>query len=427
MNPNELGAAAAARLIAAGKLTSETLVRSCLERISARDAEVRAWACCDAEFALRQARELDKAGAPFGPLHGLPIGYKDVIDTANLPTEYGSPIYRGNRPVWDAACVALARNAGAVILGKTATTEFANNHPAPTRNPRNLAHTPGGSSSGSAAAVADCMVPLAFGTQTGGSTIRPAAFCGIVGYKPSFNLVNRAGLKFVAESLDTIGLYARCVEDAALLAHAVTGLAQPEFAASRSAPRIGLHWTPHADRAEPSALSVVEDAARRLARAGARVSELALPDDFGRLYDEQLVIMNFEEARAFAYEYAQHRELLSDSLRARIEEGLATPRADYDAAMHHAASCRARLPGILGDIDVVLTLSAPGEAPAGLASTGNSLFNRLWTLLGVPSIHLPASSGPGELPLGVQLVGAPGSDTSTLNWSHWAEQALKVS
>ena len=426
MNLNQLGAAEAARLIAAGKLTSESLVASCLERIRSRDAEVKAWARCDPEFALRQARALDRATQPLGPLHGVPIGFKDVFDTVDLPTEYGSPIYHGFCPRWDAACVALARAAGGVLLGKCATTEFANNHPAPTRNPHNLAHTPGGSSSGSAAAVADCMVPVAFGTQTGGSTIRPAAYCGIVGYKPTFGLINRAGLKFAAESLDTIGLYGRNVEDAAMLAHAVSGLEFPSFAEQPSAaPRIGLHRTQRWDQADAAAQSALESAARALAKAGAKVTDLDLPADFDELYVEHTVIMGFEEAQAFAYEYSRHAPLLSDALRERIEQGMRTPRADYESAMRHARACRDRVDRTFAEIDFVLTLSAPGEAPRGLASTGSSLFNRTWTLLGVPCINVPYGTGPNGLPLGVQLIGAAGSDVTILRWAHWAYGTLR--
>jgi Asp-tRNA(Asn)/Glu-tRNA(Gln) amidotransferase A subunit family amidase len=233
MNLAHLTATQAARLLQIGQISSEDLVHACLERISLRDSLVQAWTCYDADFALRQARELDRLVEPRGPLHGIPVGVKDVIDTADLPTEHGSPIYRGFRPRSDASCVSLARRAGAIILGKTATTEFASIHPATTCNPINLAHSPGGSSSGSAAAVADFMVPLALGTQTAGSTIRPAAFCGVCSYKPTFNLINRAGLKFSAESLDTIGLFGRCVEDVALFNHALSGLRLPDFEGPR--------------------------------------------------------------------------------------------------------------------------------------------------------------------------------------------------
>ena len=422
--PNTLSAAEAARRIAAGRLTSESLVAACLERIAAREPEVQAWACVDRELALKQARALDRA-SPRSPLHGVPVGIKDVIDTADLPTEYNSPIYRGHRPQWDAACVALLRQAGCVIPGKAATTEFANNHPAPTRNPRKLTHTPGGSSSGSAAAVADFMVPLALGTQTGGSTIRPAAYCGVVGCKPSFGSINRAGLKFVAESLDTIGLIARSAEDIALLLHVLSGRAIPDLQATAGRkPRIGLFRTPRWQDADAATHAAIESAAARLAKAGAKVSEIEGPAGYARLFDAQDQIMCYEEARAFAWEHAHHPDEISQSLRQRIEQGWALPREAYDAARLIARDCRRRLADQMGDYDFLLTPSAPGEAPASLTKTGNSLFNRAWTLLGVPCVTLPFGTGPNGLPLGVQLVGSFDGDSELLAWSHWTATSL---
>jgi Asp-tRNA(Asn)/Glu-tRNA(Gln) amidotransferase A subunit family amidase len=422
--PNMHSAAEAARSIAAGRLTSESLVAACLERIAAREPEVRAWACVDRELALKQARALDRV-APRSPLHGVPVGIKDVIDTADLPTEYNSPIYRGHRPRWDAACVALLRQAGCVILGKAATTEFANNHPAATRNPRKLTHTPGGSSSGSAAAVADFMTPLALGTQTGGSTIRPAAYCGVVGCKPSFGSINRAGLKFVAESLDTIGLFARSAEDIALLLHLLSGRAIPDFqTVSRRKPRIGLFRTPRWHEADAATQAAIENAAARLARAGAKVSQFEAPAGYAQLFDGQNQIMCYEEARAFAWEHANDADQISESLRPRIEEGWALSREAYDAARLLARDCRRRLAEQMRDYDYLLTPSAPGEAPVTLANTGNSVFNRVWTLLGVPCVTLPFGSGPNGLPLGVQLVGSFDGDSDLLGWSHWTAGVL---
>src|SRR5687768_13590441 len=258
-DPHQFSAAEAARRIARGELKSETLVRSCLERIKAREPAVEAWAFLDPELALTQARALDRA-TPRGPLHGVPVGIKDIIDTADMPSEYGSPIYRGHRPTADAACVALLRRAGCVILGKTVTTEFAHNHPGKTRNPHNPAHTPGGSSSGSAAAVADFMVPLAFGTQTGGSVIRPGSYCGVVAYKPTYNTLPRAGVKANADSLDTVGLYARSVEDAAFFIEALVGLSSGQI----GKPRIGLCRTWEWDEVQPEMAAAFEGAARRL-------------------------------------------------------------------------------------------------------------------------------------------------------------------
>jgi Asp-tRNA(Asn)/Glu-tRNA(Gln) amidotransferase A subunit family amidase len=425
MNPAQLSAVEAARLIKAGELKAEDLVRSCLERITARDGEIRAWTCLDAEQALRRARELDRATGPRGVLHGIPVGVKDVIDTADLPSEYGSPIYRGHRPRADASCVALARRAGAIVLGKTATTEFASIHPATTRNPRDPACTPGGSSSGSAAAVADFMVPLAFGTQTAGSTIRPAAFCGVVSYKPTFGLINRAGLKFSAESLDTIGLFARSVEDVALFAHAMTGQGVPDFA--QAAPvRIGLHRTPRWLSAEPAARDALDQAGRQLAAAGAALKDFELPPDFDALYEAQGVIMRYEIARAMVSETEKHRELLSPEFAQRMDEGMAIPHDAYQSAQRQAASCRQRFAGELAGVHVLLTLSALGEAPVGLNTTGDALFNRIWTLLGAPCVHVPSGAGPHGLPLGVQVVGAPGADLATLRCAHWIESRLRA-
>ena len=415
-----LSAAEAARRIERGELTAEALVASCLERIAARDEEVRAWAFVDREHALAQARALDR-GPRRGPLHGIPVGIKDVIDTAELPTEYNSPIYRGHRPKADAACVMELKRAGAVILGKTATTEFANNHPAPTRNPRNPAHTPGGSSSGSAAAVADFMVPLSLGTQTGGSVIRPAAYCGVAAIKPSFGSINRAGLKFVAESLDTIGLFARTVEDLSLGLEATSGRARVSLSGK---PRVGLCRTPRWSAADAATQANLEAAAERLARAGAQVRSYDMPAESEELFDRHRVIMGFETARALAWEYAMHPEKISPTLKPRLDEGWKVSRAAYDEMRAVAERCRRALADDMDNFDFLLTPSAPSEAPASLSSTGDPVFNRAWTLLGVPCVTLPHGRGPKGLPLAVQLVGAFDGDAALLGWASWAEGAL---
>jgi Asp-tRNA(Asn)/Glu-tRNA(Gln) amidotransferase A subunit family amidase len=423
-SPNQLSAAEAARRIAAGKLTSEALVAACIERIRAREREVQAWAHFDADAALAQARAIDRAGTR-GLLAGVPVGFKDVIDTSDMPTQYNSAVYRGHRPRTDAACVALVRREGGVVLGKTVTTEFASRVAGPTRNPHDLAHTPGGSSSGSAAAVADHMVPLAFGTQTGGSTIRPAAYCGIVGYKPSFGTINRAGLKALAESLDTIGVMARTVEDCALLVHAVSGRSLPDLAGALSPPpRIGLHRTSRWKEASPAVHAALENAAAEFARHGARVRDIDFPADFDRLYDDQNEIMYFEASRALMPEFLAHRDLLSPHMQKVIGAYSKLPRADYSAAMQRARACRARFADMLSDIDVLLTPSAPGEALEGIQETGSSLFNRNWTLLGAPCVTIPAGRGPKNLPLGVQFVGAYDDDERVLRCAHWAANAL---
>jgi Asp-tRNA(Asn)/Glu-tRNA(Gln) amidotransferase A subunit family amidase len=382
---------------------------------------VGAWAFLDADRALAQARRLDRE-RPRSPLHGVPVAIKDVIDTADMPTECNSPIYRGYRPMSDAACVAQLRQAGCVVLGKTVTTEFAYLHPAHTRNPHNPAHSPGGSSSGSAAAVADCMVPLALGTRTGGSTIRPAAYCGVIGYKPTFNTINRAGLKFVAESLDTIGILARTCEDAALLVEILAGLTLSDRAPSEaSAPRVGLCRTPRWDESDEATHAAVERAASLCAKAGARVDDFELPAGSERLFDEHTRIQSYEAARALAWEYFNHADQLSDALRKRLEVGWRTPRDDYDAARRLARDCRRRLVHDFRDYDFLLTPSAPGEAPRDLDTTGSSVFNRVWTLFGVPCVTLPFGTGPQGLPLGVQLVGQPGGDRKLLSWGRWLQ------
>jgi len=420
MRLNEIRAAEAARQLEAREITSEALVAACLERIAGRDETVRAWAFLDREKALAAARALDREPRR-SRLHGVPFGVKDVIDTGDLPSEYNSPIYRGHRPKADAACVTLLRQAGCVILGKTVTTEFANNHPSQTRNPHNPAHTPGGSSSGSAAAVADAMVPLALGTQTGGSVIRPAAYCGTWAIKPSFGAINRAGLKFLAESLDTIGIFARGAEDLALAMDVLTGRAAVSVAAS---PRIGLCRTPRWSLADSVTQSNLEEAARALARAGARVEDFEMPAGSAELFDRHKVIMGYETARALGWEYQNRGDQLSATLRARLDEGWKVARADYDAMREEARRLRRALAEKMAHIDFLLTPSAPSEAPASLASTGDPVFNRAWTLLGVPCVTLPHGRGPHGLPLGVQLVGRHEADMALVAWAGWAGKAL---
>jgi len=419
---NHLSACEALRRMAAGTLTSEALVRACLERIEAHDSAVMAWVHCNPDAALAQARAFDRSGSK-GALGGVPVGFKDVIDTFDMPSQYNSPIYRDYRPRIDAACAAMVRHAGGIVLGKTVTTEFASRMPGPTRNPHNLDHTPGGSSSGSAAAVADFMVPLAFGTQTGGSTIRPAAYCGVVGYKPSFGTINRAGLKALSESLDTIGVMARSVEDCALLVHAVSARDLPDFSAMR-APRIGVTRTARWKDASDATRATIENAASALARAGGPVSELVLPEAFDGLYEAQELIMNFEAARALADERFRNPERLSDHLRLKLQQHWEMPRGKYDEAMRLARECRAVFGSCFAEVDILLTPSAPGEAPEGIERTGSSLFNRNWTLLGAPCVTVPYGRGPRDLPLGVQIVGRYDDDARVLQAAHWVRQTL---
>lgn len=423
---NELSAVETSRLIAEGKVTSEALLRACLDRIRKREATVRAWEYLDPERALEQARALDRA-PPRGPLHGISIGVKDIMDTADMPTAYGSRIYHGREPASDASCVALIRAAGGIILGKTVTTEFAVFHPGKTTNPHNAAHTPGESSSGSAAAVADFMVPLALGTQTGGSTIRPAAYCGIVGYKPTFGWINRAGVKPCAESLDTIGVFGRNVEDTAFLASVLTGrqsLALNDR--SRAPPRIGLCHTYEWPYAAPETVKTFENAKEQLFRLDVTTREVDLPEPFSCLAEAQATIMNFEMARAFAYEFSDHRDKLSLRLQELIVAGQSCSSQAYDEATALVAECCNLLQHIFSHLDVLLVPSAVGEAPEGLASTGDPIFNKIWTLLHVPCINIPVSKGPKGLPVGLQTVGRIGDDARLLSASDWIFKNLRL-
>jgi Asp-tRNA(Asn)/Glu-tRNA(Gln) amidotransferase A subunit family amidase len=418
---NRLSAVEAARRLARREITAEALLRDCLARIDAREREVHAWQFLAREQALDQARALDR-GAVRGPLHGLPVGVKDIFDTHDMPTEYGSPIYEGHRPASDAAVVALTRRAGGVVLGKTVTTEFATFHPGPTRNPHNTAHTPGGSSSGSAAAVADCMTALAFGTQTAGSVIRPAAYCGVVGYKPTYNTLPRAGFKNDADSLDTVGVLARTAADVALFVSALAG--RPELNAASAAPaRVGLCRTHQWDRAQPETAVALEGAAARISN-GARVVDVTLPQAFAGLLKAQIAVMWYEVAHNLADEFTRHPDQLSAALRERCEKGFAMPAAEYAAAIALGRECRARLADAFGDCDVLLAPSAPGEAPAGQA-TGDPVMNQVWTLLHVPCLTVPAGKGPNGLPVGVQIVGRIGDDARTLAAAQWIQSLLE--
>jgi Asp-tRNA(Asn)/Glu-tRNA(Gln) amidotransferase A subunit family amidase len=412
------------RAIARKEVTSEAVVSACLERIRQREPQLHAWAYIDPDAALRQARACDKAEAK-GLLHGVPVGVKDVLDTADMPTQMGSPIYRDFRPRADAACVSLLRQAGAVILGKTATCEFAGATPASTRNPFNLEHTPGGSSSGSAAAVADLMVPVAFGTQTGGSILRPAAFCGIFGFKPTFGRYSRAGLKLAAESFDTIGTLARSVEDVELLDEVLIGgrRARPDV----SRPVVGICRTHLWNTARPETTGAIESVAGALSRSGARVTEVTLPAVFPDLTAARARINAYERARGMAHEWNRHREALSEGLRKTIGDGFAISPDEYVAAQALMARCRSLLLETVRDVDVLLTPCVPGEAPRGLGHTGEPRFQELWTALHAPSISVPAGKGPGGLPIAVQLVAAPGHDEKLLAIARRAADVIRKS
>jgi Asp-tRNA(Asn)/Glu-tRNA(Gln) amidotransferase A subunit family amidase len=408
----------------AGERSPLDVADACLERIAEREPALHAWACLDPDYARDQARNVE-AGPDRGALYGLPIGVKDIFDTAELPTAYGSPIYRNHRPVTDAACVALARAAGAVLLGKTATTEFACFSPATTVNPHDSASTPGGSSSGSAAAVASAMIPIAFGTQTAGSIIRPASFCGVIGYKPTFGLIGRAGAKLLSESLDTIGVFAQQVTDAALLVGALTArsdLLQLPKVSDRL--RIGVCRTHEWRHVEASAAAALDGAADALSAKGAVLRSVDLPPEFAGLGDAHAAIFGYEISRNLAYERAVHAAKLTARLREELEAADAVTARRYDAAQRLATSCRSRLPDIMAECDVLIAPSATGEAPQGLESTGSPIMNRIWTLLHVPCINVPIGRGPRGLPLGLQVIGRRGDDAHTLSVAAWIEERV---
>jgi Asp-tRNA(Asn)/Glu-tRNA(Gln) amidotransferase A subunit family amidase len=419
-DPAQLTAKEAGRLIRDGKLRPADLMDACLARIAEREPAVRAFAWFDADMARKSA-----AAARPGPLQGLPIGVKDVLDTADMPSEYGSPIWRGWRPRADAAVVAWARAAGGVVIGKTVTTEFATRKPGPTGNPHNLGHTPGGSSSGSAAGVADGFFPLAFGTQTAGSVIRPAAYCGVVGYKPSYGMINRFGMKLMSESLDTVGVMARSVADCALFAGAVAGrdLGDPDARPER-APRIGICRSPVWEKALPETQALLARVAAALGRAGASVVDRELSPDVAAIEAAHSIVMNNESGRALGWELANAREQISEGLRERLEFGLSQSEAAVAEARAVFESAQRAFPACMEGLDALVTPSAPGQAPAGLEWTGDPAFNLIWTSLHVPCVTVPAGMGPDGLPLGIQTVTRIGEDRQALAWAQWVAAGI---
>ena len=434
-SPAAFTASEAARKIQQGLLTSEELVQSCLERIRDVEPKVQAWTFLDEDHALAQARAADarkRSGEPIGPLHGLPVGLKDIIDTADMPTENGCALHKGRTPRADAAVVSMLRAAGAVILGKTVSTECAYYSPGKTRNPWNPEHTPGGSSSGSAAAVAASMVPLALGSQTNGSVIRPAAFCGVFGFKPTHGLIPRSGILQLSRTLDHVGLFARSLDDIALLAEELAGYHEddpdtrprsrvPFQQISREEPPIepmlAFIKTPHWDRVDPEA----KDAFGELIEAlGERVEEVDLFPSAAAAWDWHKTIMEVDMAASFEREWEQGRDRLSPQLRSLIERGREVRAVDYKRALGAVAPVVASLDELfLERYDAILTPAAPGVAPKGLGSTGDPRFCTLWTLLGMPALSLPLMQGAGGLPLGAQLVGRRGFDARLMRTARW--------
>ena len=414
---NTLSATAAAAAIACGETTSSALLEACLERIETRDALVSAWVYVDAELALAKARAADDAraaGKPLGPLHGLPIAIKDIFDTGDMPTECGSALYRGRRPAEDAQAVSLLRRAGAIVIGKTVTAELALSAPGATANPLDLRRTPGGSSSGSAAAVADHMVPLAVGSQTGGSVIRPASYCGIVGFKPSFGAIPTGGMHLLAEPLDHAGLFARDVADIVLMAKAMmaAGLGAKDSATANSPgrPRIGVLRAPVWREASDDARARFDVWADSLDVR----DRVELGDVFNDAVACQRLILDANLAGNFGAVLETHPEALRAMTRERVVAGLAIGAKAVSRALSRVEEQRTRLGQIFEDYDALLTLAAPGEAPYGLSSTGDAVFSVIWTLMGVPAITLPMLVGEDGLPIGIQLIGARGEDAKLL-------------
>lgn len=402
------------RRIAKNELSAEAALLQSVRAIAAQDRAIGAFVCHDA---AAQA-------AGTGPLRGIAVGIKDIIDTADFPTEMGSPIYRGFRPRADAPVVSLLKRAGATVIGKTTTTAFAANDPTATLNPHNHARTPGGSSSGSAAAVGAGMIPLALGTQTGGSVIRPASFCGAAAIKPSYRLLPTVGVKCFSWSLDTVGLFAAGVEDLACGLSAMTGRPELLLPASIAAPRIGVVTQDFAGGADAESVQALQMASRAAERAGAGVRAFPLAGIFADAWRIHTTVQQFEAHQALAWEYRERYDQMAPLLRGRLDESRDIPPADYDEARAIAAQARAALGPIFEEVDVLLTYSAPGTPPKGLDSTGDPRLNRLWTLLGTPCVNVPTLMAEGNLPVGVQVIAPFGSDAKALAAARFVEQAL---
>jgi len=424
--PAKLSVSAALREMSEGNLTSEGLLRSCLERVDEREKDIQAWVALDRDAALESARTSDKAGRP-GLVGGIPVALKDIIDTTDLGTEYNSIIYKNHRPTTEAACVTALKEAGSIIVGKTVTTTFAHRNPGPTRNPHNNEHSPGGSSSGSAAAVADFMVPLALGTQTGGSVLRPGAYCGILAYKPAFDAINFGGVKQISPSLDTLGFYVRSLDDIPIAGAALQGQSKPlAVADDPSYPKIVLVRTTSWEKAQQCGRDLVEDVFAKLGIAGAATRELNLPPPFPELFDAHTVISAAEAMPALAWEIENAWEEIPEPTQKLIEEGRGYDLIRYQKAAALGEECRRMLPNLIAEDEIILTLPAPGEAPEGLASTGSAEFNRLWTLLHLPCLSVPVDLGPTGLPLGVQLIALRGSEPHLLGTARWVASRLSL-
>jgi Asp-tRNA(Asn)/Glu-tRNA(Gln) amidotransferase A subunit family amidase len=403
------------RRIAQGDLSPEAALAQSCEAIDAQEKTIGAFAC--------RAESPRAAGS--GPLRGIAVGIKDIIDTADMPTEMGCPaIYGGWRPRADAPVVMMLKQAGATIIGKTTTTAFAANDPTATLNPHNHDHTPGGSSSGSAAAVGAGMIPLALGTQTGGSVIRPASFCGAAAIKPTYRLLPGVGVKCFSWTLDTVGLFAAGVSDLAHGLSAITGRLELLPRAATQVPRIGVVTQDFAGAPEAAGGEALRMAVSTTERAGASIHELALPEIVAEAWRIHGTVQQFEAHQAFAWEYRENYDAMPPLLRGRLDQSLDITPAAYDSAREAAVRARAALAEVFNGVDVLLTFSAPGAAPKGLASTGDTRFNKLWTLMGVPCVNVPAYTADGGLPVGVQVIARFGDDAGALEAAWFVEAAL---
>lgn len=441
-NLYSLGAAAAAKAIREGEITSVELVEACFARIDEFEPTIQAWAHLDKENALNQAEIADKRhydGEAEGPLNGVPVGIKDIFDTEDFPTEYGSPIHEGRRTFNDASAVAQLRQAGAIVLGKTVTTEFAVYAPGKTTNPHDASRTPGGSSSGSAAAVASFMVPLAVGSQTNGSTIRPASFCGVVGYKPSFGTISRHGVLRQSPPLDQVGVFARSVEDAAIMAECMMAFddadrhmrprARPHLSKIAMSeppmpPKVGFLKTPAWDQADTETQEAFAELADVL---GDRCAEVEIAEAYDEVAELHRVIMEADLAKNFAYDFARAPEQFSAKLTEMIERGRKVTAVEYNIAIERQHELERGLDQLMSEYDAILTPAAPGEAPVGLDATGSPAFCTMWTYLGMPAITLPVMQGGSGMPLGVQLVGKKFDDARLLRTATWLDVYIETS
>jgi len=434
MTAIQLPATELASQIRDGELTSEALVQACLDRIDEVDGEIEAWAHLDPEYALEQARARDaerQSGTSLGPLHGVPVGIKDIFDTADLPTENGTILDKGRQPATDCRAVAMLRGAGAVIMGKTVTTELAMYGPGKTRNPHNPDHTPGGSSSGSAAAVASAMVPLAIGSQTNGSMIRPAAYCGVVGYKPTHGLIPRTGALLLSRFLDTIGVFGRTVEDVGLMAESMMGFdagdpdtaprARPHLREAAAGepplpPTLAFVKTAVWDQADGETQAAFQELAAFL---GDGCDDVDLPEPFDHAVEWQRTVMTADLAKFLGAYYETGKDKLSGVLVDLMEDGQKVTAVDYNRTCDWREILNAGLERIFERYDAIITPAATGPAPKGLDSTGSPIFCSLWTYCGVPAVSLPLLQASNGLPLGVQVVGRHGDDARLLRTANW--------